>query len=660
MGKKKTKLFLSFCILTLCLGVLCYGVYAATNIQYTLSGHISYDVADSVFVDVDTTLYASSESTLLDSKANLAQNMQDIVTKLEQDDTVSSVNLAKQTYTDHQSTYNNGNGNAIEGAAQFEGSPLDLTFAPYELNVSSYAYYIAITISNYGQNSLYALLDIDSLYSENSNVIVTPYNTMQNIPARQGEEPSIKTFVFGLVLNSSAMPVDFTFDNVNLTIDKGSLDDIAQTNDFTYIFDEEKDGYLISEYNGSNTSKVIVPSKYNGSNGEQQVVGFADGQRLTTSIFKQSTVLSEIYLPETISYIGDYTFARCSNLRYINLPETVRYLGTNLLYQCASLSYIKFPDQLDVIQNVCCNNTNLISVLFPKVNKFLGTGTFGSCKNLVSVDIAEGNTRLSEGMFVACTGLTYVNLPDTIEYIGVSFAGNIPFLQNIIENQNGIYTTESGTKYLLKAQNVATTFDLEPYSAIAGQAFRDCTTLKNIIIPDNIKNITTGTFSGCTSLESVEVGNGVEILSLSAFAGCTNLVDVELGNNIIVLTGTIRDCPWYENQNGITLSKDGSTKYVIKVDTTQTTFDLSGVRAIARAAFSSCDSLTSITIPSNVIGIGVNAFNSGVSVTFEDKTSSWEVYGGDGFTSYVGTILGSELSNEVYQEYRTNLWLKNI
>ena len=420
MGKKKTKLFLSFCIFTLCLGVLCYGVYAATNIQYTLSGHISYDVADSVFVDVDTTLYASSESTLLDSKANLAQNMQDIVTKLEQDATVSSVSLSKQTYTDHQSTYNNGNGNAIEGAAQFEGSPLDLTFAPYELNVSSYAYYIAITISNYGQNSLYALLDIDSLYSENSNVIVTPYNTMQNIPARQGEEPSIKTFVFGLVLNSSAMPVDFTFDNVNLTIDKGSLDDIAQTNDFTYIFDKEKDGYLISEYNGSDTSKVIVPSKYNGSNGEQQVVGFADGQSLTTSIFKQSTVLSEIYLPETISYIGDYTFARCSNLRYINLPETVRYLGTNLLFRCASLSYIKFPDQLDVIQNSCCNNTNLISVLFPKVNKFLGVGIFGSCENLVSVDIAEGNTRLSNAMFGTCTGLTYVNLPDTIEYIGVS------------------------------------------------------------------------------------------------------------------------------------------------------------------------------------------------------------------------------------------------
>ena len=299
-------------------------------------------------------------------------------------------------------------------------------------------------------------------------------------------------------------------------------------------------------------------------------------------------------------------------------------------------------------------------MLFPKVNKFLGTGTFSSCENLVSVDIAEGNTRLSDAMFGTCTGLTYVNLPDTIEYIGVSFAGDIPFLQNIIENQNGIYTTESGTKYLLKAQNVGTTFDLEPYSAIAGQAFRDCTTLKNIIIPDNIKNITTGTFSGCTSLESVEVGNGVEILSLSAFAGCTNLVDVELGNNIIVLTGTIKDCPWYENQNGITLSKDGSAKYVIKVDTTQITFDLSGVRAIARAAFSSCDSLTSITIPSNVIGIGTNAFNSGVSVTFEDKTSSWEVYGGDVFASYVGTILGSELSNEVYQEYRTNLWLKNI
>ncbi len=681
MKSKRSRLLLSLCTLMFCVAVMCFGVYAATSVEYTLSGHISYDVSDDVFVDVDTTLYASSESTLLDSKANLAQNMEDIVTKLESDATVSSVSLAKQTYSDHESTYNNGLGSEIDSTAQFYGEPLDLEFGSYVKDTSSYAYYIAITVKNYGSGEINAILNLDSLYSDTSNVIITPYRTMANISAKQGEEPSIVAFVFGLVLKDSSSSVNFTFDNVSLSVNKGNLDQYVVDSEFG--FTQSPDGnYLVSSYTGSDT-KVIIPSTHQG----QDVVGIAD---TTTSSPIFSTSLQEVYLPQSIEHIGDYAFNKRSSLRYINLPENVNYIGRMAFMGCSNLNYVTFPQHVEIINQSAFAQCSLVSVIVP-TSDFSGSAMFNGNTSLVSATLRDGCTMLSNGMFLLCSSLNYVEIPDSVILIESASLGtssgngnaNTPFYKDIIENKNGIYTNSNGTKFLFKAQNVGTTFDLSPYQAIAGEAFQDCTTLEEITIPNTIKAIGGSTFNGCTNLSTVEIGTGVEYIGSRAFNDCTslneivipnnvkyllnrvfdgsNLSSVTLGKRLIYIGGSVFDgTSWLstvESSGGIVTASDGTTKYAISVTTQESTVSLDGVRAIATQAFSNCENLTSITIPESVVGIGYRAFPDTLTKITIQGNSNWQMLN-SGLAIYVDSINSSDVDIDKYEEFG-NVWIKS-
>ena len=69
-----------------------------------------------------------------------------------------------------------------------------------------------------------------------------------------------------------------------------------------------------------------------------------------------------------------------------------------------------------------------------------------------------------------------------------------------------------------------------------------------------------------------------------------------------------------------------------------------GVTIIGNYAFLSCSNLKSVTIPASVAQIGKSAFaSSGLkSATFEDKTSSWNLYDNNGAS--IGYVTGAGLS----------------
>ena len=73
---KKFKLTMSVATMCLALAVLCFGVFSATQVTYTIGGSISYEVND-VFADVKTRVYASSfkdKSTLSTKVSTLAES----------------------------------------------------------------------------------------------------------------------------------------------------------------------------------------------------------------------------------------------------------------------------------------------------------------------------------------------------------------------------------------------------------------------------------------------------------------------------------------------------------------------------------------------------------------------------------------------------------
>ncbi len=63
-----------------------------------------------------------------------------------------------------------------------------------------------------------------------------------------------------------------------------------------------------------------------------------EGNRIEAKAFYACENLESICIPEGVTYIGDYAFAECRNLKHIVIPlSAIGNIGQHILYQCRSL-----------------------------------------------------------------------------------------------------------------------------------------------------------------------------------------------------------------------------------------------------------------------------------------------------------------------------------
>lgn len=81
------------------------------------------------------------------------------------------------------------------------------------------------------------------------------------------------------------------------------------------------------------------------------------------------------------------------------------------------------------------------------------------------------------------------------------------------------------------------TYSNERITAVAGQAFWGCTSLREVRLP-NVETILTNAFRACTSLTMVELGANARTISTNVFYGCTKLAALIIRSNSVCTLGS--------------------------------------------------------------------------------------------------------------------------
>ena len=187
--------------------------------------------------------------------------------------------------------------------------------------------------------------------------------------------------------------------------------------------------------------------------------------------------------------------------------------------------------------------------------------------------------------------------------------------------------TEDGTATITKFRalvdgsydiTIPTDFGRFPVTAIGDDAFRGCSALKKVTIPQSVTSIGDSAFAGCHNLDSVTINDAATSIGNRAFTECPLTTTLSLGKKIT----TIGDKAFYyclklksvTIPQSVTSIGDHAFGECVSLKTLSFGENSFGenietnIKTIGNYAFFHCNDLESVTIPQSVTSIGREAF----------------------------------------------------
>lgn len=401
------------------------------------------------------------------------------------------------------------------------------------------------------------------------------------------------------------------------------------TKGLTFSFSEDGQTVSITGFDGSR-SVVEIPETYGGA----KVTSIAAGA------FRGQTMITDVVIPEGVTYIGREAFAGCSALVRVQIPTSVTQVGANLfegtpydstltgelvyinsiLYRCQSDAVtVSIRQGTTVIaEEAFINRVNLAAIVVPDGVSYIGSNAFKNCSALSQIEIPKSVRDIVANAFDGTKWyedrkheMIYINdllyrVPTEIIVQSEQPTGSLSdkdaaelaksgVATQIVPNTNVIVKEDITTICTLAFANtpVQTVQLPSTLTTIRYGAFQNCTALKQITLPKSMTFIEGGAFQNCSALTSISVPQNVTYLGASAFSGCTSLTSATLPQTITRISSGL-----FENCSSLTTVQASSA-----------------LTSIGSRAFAETSALSSFTFPQTLTAVGAESFTGSGIVT---------------------------------------------
>ena len=250
--------------------------------------------------------------------------------------------------------------------------------------------------------------------------------------------------------------------------------------------------------------------------------------------------LASIRWSENLQSIGSSSFANCTALETLSFPKSVNTIDSYAFSGCSSVSSLSFSDNpkggflTDIKYNAFENCTALENISFSKNINSLGSYAFSGCSSLEKVILSDSITTIDSAAFSGCSALESIKLPSKLKTLGYGFiSGTLVTTLTIpagLTKCNSYNTYNSATSYgpLHGAENLTELILADGMEKIpdylAWFSTSETTHLTSVSIPDSVTSIGSFSFANCTALGEITIPDSVTSIADTAFSGWKNLV----------------------------------------------------------------------------------------------------------------------------------------
>ncbi len=252
-----------------------------------------------------------------------------------------------------------------------------------------------------------------------------------------------------------------------------------------------------------------------------------------------------------VTTIGEKAFQSCTDIKNVVLPEGLKVISYSSFSGCTNISEIIIPSSVTSIENNAFNGCSVLTKVISRIQDpfTLNANSFSNINSLCGLHVPEG----TKDSYVTANWTKSVFKGGVVEGDKTATLGQV----FSVETEDGVavtyVVTDVDNMYVRVGNNstpavdisttgkvnLPSTVDLEgnQYTVvtIGNNAFKGCTSVSEIIIPESVRTIGSQSFGQCSSLTSILIPNSVTSIGANCFRDCSKLSEVTLSESITTI-----------------------------------------------------------------------------------------------------------------------------